>query len=271
MGYIYKITNNINNKVYIGKTEGDIGLRWQQHIYNMSYGIQYHLYNAMRKYGLENFSFEILESDLSKDELSQKEIEYIKLYNSLENGYNMTIGGDGVTQYSHQDIKNKYIELNDINKTASFFKCSDATVRRVLKEFNIYTNFNNNDIAKAVNQYHLTKDILLNKYSSIGQAAKAVGGHVSGITQACEKKVSQAYGYRWKYEFDNSKLEKAKSNGIKKIAQLDKETEEILNIFNSAKDAALFVNCRADSIRKVCIGQRKTCLGYKWKYLEDIT
>ena len=57
MGYIYKITNKINNKVYIGKTEGDIALRWQQHIYNMSNGIEYHLYNAMRKYGLENFSF----------------------------------------------------------------------------------------------------------------------------------------------------------------------------------------------------------------------
>lgn len=271
MGYIYKITNKINNKVYIGKTEEDPAIRWQQHIYNMSLGIKYHLYNAMRKYGLENFTFEILESNLSGDLLSNKEIEYIKIYDSLKNGYNMTIGGEGVTKYIHEDIKNKYLELNDIKQTASFFKCSETTIRRVLKEFNLYTNFNNQDFAKPVYQYHLTENKILNQYNSLGEAAKALNkNNISAIKQACEHKISQAYGYRWKYISDNSSIQKAKSGQVKKVVQIDKNTNEIIQIFNSAKDAANKLNCDSSSIQKVCRGERKTCTGYKWKYLDNL-
>lgn len=269
MGYIYKITNKINNKAYIGKTENDIALRWQQHIYNMSNGVQYHLYNAMRKYGLENFVFEILESNLEGDKLSTKEIEYIKLYDSFKNGYNMTIGGDGTTKYSHEDIKNKYLEFRDLYKTASYFNCNITTVRRVLKEYNLYTNFNNQDFAKPVFQYHLTENILLNKYKSLGAAAKALNkNNISAIKQACEKTISQAYGYRWSYEDNITNLPKAKSGLTKNVAQLDKQTEEIIKIYNSAKEASKELHCDSSSIQKVCRGQRKTCAGYKWKYIK---
>lgn len=268
MGYIYKITNKINNKIYIGKTENDIALRWQQHIYNMSNGVQYYLYNAMRKYGLENFTFEILESNLEGEKLSEKEVEYIKLYNSSVNGYNMTVGGEGVTKYSHENIKNKYLELEDLNKTAAYFKCSTATVRRVLKEYNLYTNFNNQDFAKPVFQYHLTQNILLNKYDSLGSAAKALNkNNISAIKQACEKTISQAYGYRWSYENNIQNLPKAKSGVTRKVLQLDKDTEEIIQIYNSASEAAKKLHCDSSSIQKVCRGKRKTCAGYKWKYI----
>jgi hypothetical protein len=268
MGYVYIITNKINKKVYIGKTEGDVKMRWQQHIYNAALGVKYHLYNAIRKYGLKNFTFEILESNLSGEVLKEKEKEYIKQFDSLANGYNMTIGGEGVTKYNHEDIKNKYLELFNISETALFFKCSDATVRRVLKEYNIYTNFNNQDTAKPVNQYHLTKDILLNKFNSLGEAARALNkNNITAIRMACEGEISQAYGFRWKYDNDNSPLLKAKSKIIKKVAQLNQEGE-IIQIFSSASEAAKKIGCDVSSIGKVCRGDRKTCQGYKWKYIE---
>jgi len=270
MGYIYKITNKINNKVYIGKTEGDIALRWQQHIYNMSNGIEYHLYNAMRKYGLENFSFEILENNLKKEELSQKEIEYIKSYNSLKNGYNMTIGGEGVTKYSHEDIKNKYLECQNLEETSLYFNCSVATVRRILKEYNLYTNFNNTDFAKKVFQFDLYKDILLNEYNSLGEAARALNkNNINAIRLACNQEISQAYGFRWSYSNDINSLQKAKSGKIKQVIQLDKQTNEIIKIYESAKAASIELKCDASSIQKVCRGERKTCAGYKWQYSKN--
>lgn len=91
---IYKISNNINNKVYIGCSV-DIDKRFKEHkSYEKSIN-QYNktLYKAFRKYGIENFSFEILEICL-KEELAEKECFYIKKFNSYLNGYNETIGGD---------------------------------------------------------------------------------------------------------------------------------------------------------------------------------
>lgn len=267
MGYIYKITNNINKKVYIGKTEGDVALRWHQHIYNMNNGVFYHLYNAMRKYGIQNFSFDVLESDVLSQNINDREQFYISQYDSLNNGYNMTIGGDGVTKYSHEDIKNKFLELNNISQTALFFNCSENTVRRTLKEYGIYNNFNNALFAKKVVQYDLKKDEVLNIYNSLGEAAKAVNGTPQGISSACRKEVKQAYGYRWKFESDTSILPEVKVKN-KQIAQINKDTNEIIQIFESIKIAANQTNCDYSGIRKVCIGERKTCGGFKWQYYE---
>lgn len=97
---IYKITNKINNKVYIGKAI-NIYKRWIEHKNNMKYE-KYNqiIYKAMRKYGIENFSFEIIE-ECDKYILDEREKYWIRYYNSYigfsnSNGYNMTIGGEGV-------------------------------------------------------------------------------------------------------------------------------------------------------------------------------
>ena len=95
---IYKITNMMNGKVYIGQSK-DIEARWNEHKRNHKKKNEV-LYCAMRKHGFENFSFEILmlcEEGL----LNLMEIYYIKQYNSYigwkdNNGYNMTEGGSGV-------------------------------------------------------------------------------------------------------------------------------------------------------------------------------
>ena len=93
---VYKIENLINGKAYIGQSRDIIG-RWNRHISSMKTGTQV-LYNAMRKYGVENFNFEIL-IECEEDLLDLMEIYYIKKYNTYihsenSNGYNMTTGGD---------------------------------------------------------------------------------------------------------------------------------------------------------------------------------
>ena len=97
MNTIYLITNKINNKQYIGSTIIEPQKRFKQHIYNSTHKnthqYNYPLYQAMRKYGIDNFNFEIiLQKDCSEEEIRLIEKEYIIQYNSLcPNGYNQTL------------------------------------------------------------------------------------------------------------------------------------------------------------------------------------
>lgn len=91
---IYKITNKINNKTYIGQSK-DIQRRWKQHI-NNSKNIKHSsyfnpLYVDFRKYGIENFDFEILQTfeKYNKIELDKAELSFMKKFNTLQNGYNI--------------------------------------------------------------------------------------------------------------------------------------------------------------------------------------
>ena len=107
MGYIYKITNKINNKIYIGKTTRNPEVRWKEHIRdsknnkNNKKNNNILLYNAFNKYEIDNFSFEVITEE-KNEKLNEKEKKYIQLYNSFsrQNGYNITDGGDGGKTFS---------------------------------------------------------------------------------------------------------------------------------------------------------------------------
>jgi group I intron endonuclease len=89
---IYKITNKTNGNFYIGKTSKTKEERLRRHFYNASYGVETYLYRAIRKYGKENFIIEEIESQIDKNDIDKKEIEYISILNPH---YNMTKGGEG--------------------------------------------------------------------------------------------------------------------------------------------------------------------------------
>ena len=110
---IYKIENKLNNHCYIGQST-NIQKRWAQHKnpYNWEREIRKPLYLAFKKYGLENFSFEILEECLL-EELRIKEREWIKYYNSYQNGYNQTCGGED--NYGENHPGHKLTEEDVIN------------------------------------------------------------------------------------------------------------------------------------------------------------
>lgn len=91
---IYKITNKLNGKVYIGQTTKTLDIRRNGHIQAAKDGVNHHLYNAMNKYGIDNFEFEEICKANSKSELNYLEAKYILEYDSVRNGYNMGYGGD---------------------------------------------------------------------------------------------------------------------------------------------------------------------------------
>lgn len=128
---IYKITNQINGKVYIGQSI-DIKRRWYDHKRFSSY-LETALYYAIRKYGIENFKFEIIE-ECSVQELDEKEIYWIKKYDTFKNGYNETEGGSGT--------KGSGLILNhdDVIKILKLLKETTLSEKEIANNFHVSQN-----------------------------------------------------------------------------------------------------------------------------------
>lgn len=97
--FVYKITNSVNGKVYIGVTTKSVRSRWKAHLCNAFVkNVNYYLYKAMRKYGKEAFSIETIHEAASLADLLKAEKRFITECNSYAtaNGYNQTFGGEGV-------------------------------------------------------------------------------------------------------------------------------------------------------------------------------
>lgn len=147
---IYKITNKINNNCYIGLSV-DIYRRWNSHKqrYKDESNKEYDkiLYKAFRKYGIDNFSFEVIE-ECSYEELKEKEKYWIAFYDSYNNGYNATPGGDLVNTGGEKHPNHKLTEADVIyirelwaSKTVStremYYEFSDRIAKTGFKK--IYT------------------------------------------------------------------------------------------------------------------------------------
>lgn len=133
---IYKITNKINNKCYIGQSVNP-HRRFTSHksrARNMEFSESQILYNAIRKYGEENFSIEILEWT---EDYNNKEIEYIKKYNSTSpNGYNISSGGDEPPHKYGEEHHNSKITNEMLDVIIKELKNNRLTEPEIGKLFN---------------------------------------------------------------------------------------------------------------------------------------
>ena len=141
IGRIYIIRNQENDKVYIGKTFNNIQTRFREHIRDSRKPHREHrrLYSAIKKYGEDCFYVELLEDNIDESILSEKEIEYIKKYDSYNNGYNNTLGGDG-SRYitvTDEEVIESYNRLKCIKYVAKELKISTDTVSLILHNHNI--------------------------------------------------------------------------------------------------------------------------------------
>ena len=130
-GIIYKVTNIINGKVYIGKTTKTLKQRKQSHMRYAQKGGKGVFLSAIRKYGIESFKWEIL-CECDKDLLGITETMKIIVNNSHYidgHGYNMTYGGEGCLGFKHSENARQKISKSKIgqnnpmfNKTTTGFK-----------------------------------------------------------------------------------------------------------------------------------------------------
>lgn len=165
-GYIYRITNKVNGKSYIGQTRNTVEFRWRQHI-NAKDNKYFH--KAIKKYGVENFKLETLEC-CNVEDLDSREIYYIAKYNTFgENGYNLTKGGSAyspthresgylVLDNKYDEIKEMYLAGYSTYKIGELYNVDRHCVAKILNSLGIKTNnntinINNQEFQELVTDY----------------------------------------------------------------------------------------------------------------------
>lgn len=209
MGFIYQIKNNINDKIYVGKTTRTIEKRFQEHL-DKIYQRNNHLYLAMRKYGKENFYVIQLE-ECPNELLDEREIYWIKTLNSYENGYNETRGGDGsfIIDYEKQ-IKpyiNQKLSAEDISKITNISKDTIIsylntilTKQQIKDRTNEIIGLKNSTI---IEQYDFDGNFI-NEFPSLKSIPKICHRNISDVLNHRRK---SAGGFLWKRKNDPTPIE----------------------------------------------------------------
>ena len=211
MAYIYKIINDINQKIYIGKTEFSIEKRFNEHCKDAfrDRNEKRPLYAAMRKYGIENFHIELIEETNIPEE---REIYWIEYYRSFKNGYNATFGGDGKRYLDYDLIIATYKELQSITETANKLNICPDSISKILHQNNIpiasSSEVNLKKFGKITNMYDLENNFL-KSFPSTNEAARyMVENNLTNckkttikqhITEVCTGRRKTAAKFKWKY------------------------------------------------------------------------
>lgn len=236
IGYIYKFTNKVNSKVYVGQTY-NLQVRLNSHK-SKALKIKNKFYNAVRKYGWDNFEFSVLStvSADTKEELNtlldKLEIEYIKQYDSYKSGYNSTLGGHSKRGYKlskefSEKCKNRTYSEDTRNKMSISAKNrivseetrmkhrKSAIDRNFSKYRELTTDSRNAAIKKALGVSVLQFDTnlnIINRFESISDAIKYIKDTISpdltlvgirkGLSRHCTEETKKLLykGFIWKYE-----------------------------------------------------------------------
>lgn len=249
MGYIYKITNIKNNKIYIGKTTKKRPTdRYSQHRYitrhldqekNVSY-----LHRAMASDGLDNFTFEVIEQ-VDNTLLNEREEFWIQQYNSVApNGYNLTLGGEGTCGFSRPQTEEEREKRKQSNK--QFYLDHPEYLEEISQRTKkLWKNEEYRDkVLKGLQHYHQEHP----------DAFKGENNPMYGKkhTEEALKKIR-----------DHAATRK------NKIAQLDKDTYQIIQIFDGVKDAEKALQVSHGWISKAARTD-KIAYGYRWKFIEEV-
>ena len=210
MGFIYKITNKVNDKVYIGQTKRTIKIRWKEHLKKASIpsSQKLPLYKAMNRYGKENFSIEKIE-ECEDSQLDEREIYWISFYDSYYNGYNGTEGGIGGVKrhYEHlEEIAQRYQNGERLDKLCKEFHYDYTSFRPQFEAFGVKidTHAGPKKNAKKVAAIDPKTSQVVAIYSSISDAARAIcppdkqyrpiGNHISRYKDTS----TVSHGFYWK-------------------------------------------------------------------------
>ena len=218
MGWIYKVTNQVNGKMYIGKTEEiDPYTRWNEHKRDARKQRceKRPLYDAINKYGAENFTFELIEQTYDSEELCELEKFYIEKYRTYVgfddcNGYNGTLGGDGkpYLNLDEDEVIRVHIENGYISgRTAKIFGCERGSIKKILAKHGIkwlseveitrlkfiqtyggVVKFDS-DCCEVISIYETPSDVLKENESYKEKTLR--------LAMAPSSKTHHAYGYTW--------------------------------------------------------------------------
>ena len=208
-GFIYKITNDINDKIYIGKTLSSIEKRFSEHLKDSSRlkNEKRPLYNAMNKYGIEHFNVELIE-EVSLENLEEREKYWINFYNSYEKGYNATLGGDGKQLFDYDEIVLQFYQGKLIKDIAADMHCCKDTVAQALALANIDSSTNQRKLASKgliaktkdgdiVEIFNSRKEAVLWLQKNNYTTSSDIDTITAVVGRAANGQRKTAYGFQW--------------------------------------------------------------------------
>lgn len=292
---IYKIENLVNHKIYIGQST-DITKRWRNEktrAFN-SLSVEYNspLARAFRKYGIENFSFSVLE-ECTKELLNQREQYWADYYNSyIPLGYNVARCGNSEKRLP--EWFNQVVELLKQNKsnheianivgciswrTVSDVNCGRAWYqdnmtypirKKVITENGIV--YSTEKTVSKKKEIALTKEEILEYINkNIPYISAEELGKAHNISAQQVRKYMKKYGLLTMTEYKRNFKIKTKTKKEVLIKGINLKTNEE-HIFHSFAEASKYVSgdtCNSGHIREACEGKRRTAHGYHWIYLND--
>jgi group I intron endonuclease len=195
---VYMHENIINGKKYIGITSKKPEDRWGKD--GNGYSSQPRFFNAIKKYGWDNFKHEILFEDLELSEALKKEFEISKQNKTTLNeyGYNNTVGRGGNFDVS-EETREKYSEAQSGSKNAMYGKKHTKETLKKLSDNAHIMKGKDNPVSRAVKGINIetNKEIL---FESANQAAIYINAFNNGhIIECCRGKRKSCKGYRWQY------------------------------------------------------------------------
>lgn len=280
MSFIYKITNKVNGKIYIGETNRTIPIRWKQHKSRAKDpSNKEYLYCAMRKYGIENFEIEEIES-CSPEERFSLETKYILIYNSLiPNGYNYVLSQNGPAPELMSTALSLWEDGFNLINIGNKLHINPKTISSYLKSLGV----SNEEILERRNQsigkrsskkiirYNLDGEYI-DEWESASEAAKQLNYNVSSICKACKGNILTYKNFIWQYkesdDIENIVLlvqTKRKTGTNSKIVQCFDLNNNFVKEYPSASAAGRDFNVAHSGI-SYAARNGTMAYGYYWKY-----
>lgn len=273
---VYKVSNLVNGKVYIGVTEKELEKRKSEHINNISRFPNYNFYKAILKFGTDNFKWEIIDQANNMAEKYEKEIYWINYYRSFYgfidcNGYNMTLGGGGRLGVKGEFSKN----FGEKRSNETKLKLSNQKIGEKNPQFGRVDNLSPTFKDKIVSVDPYTKDIVV--YESTMDIQRKLGVSNSGVVQCLNDKKVFMYGMFWvrnenyllmlRNNTFESWIEDKRSSMTYGKPFIGFNSREVL-YFNKLKDVKDY-NMQPSSVNKCLrnVPKYKTHKGYSWKYI----
>lgn len=253
-GTIYSVLCKINNKRYIGQTVRNVSERWKEHISDSKNHPRTSLHKAIAKYSPSMFVVRVIEEDISINNLDEREKYWISEFDTFNNGYNLTDGGQGIGQ---RDLSE---ESRDKIKQANFGNVkSTECIEKVREAHKSSGNYPKNPEGgrlhskQKVRGTHIQTGEII-EFDSIKEAADAIGIKYPNICACFRGRQKQSGGYKWEKLTD-----KKKSYAVYGKRILD---GKIPYHFNSLREAARVLGSGdVSGIRKAL----KNPSRYSWK------
>lgn len=263
-GLVYKVTNKINGKVYIGQTVQRLEKRIRTHIRDARVGSTAVFHKAIRKYGENNFTYQAIDYAHSANELTLKEMEWVDKENTFvdseeSNGYNM-IDSSGYSPKNY--IKNIKIDKKMFLSIIELCKRGESSIDDITSIFNLSRSSVFYIFDENSRTYARLNDTVSEKDFKVAKEKFRLLNYERGL-ETISKLKSKGRHHFWNISSEDNPLSK-------KVYQINLKTEKVVGVFHSATDAAKHVGAYSTSnIARVCRGERNKGYGFGWVYEKD--